>query len=434
MISLFIFKSNTRGMRYGIGTYINQLIGSLSIYPDIKIILVNFRSDKYKEFTLSNNLEQFTEIHIPSPIISSYSGFKNDKYSEKVVDLLTPFINKSDNIVFQINYLDALPLARTLKSRYKFPVLSIIHSAQWQFMFDGNKQNFKEIWSDREYSQRPDLKPIMQEKELYELSDLVVSVTDYMKEFIIRYYGLNEHKIKVIHNGIDNTLFHIPDKKERLELKKRLGFSIREKIILFSGRLDSSKGIYFLLEAFSEVVKRNDNTRLVLVGDDSGPDKIPQYLSHCSNMWGKVTFTGFIEYEHMLKFYQIADIGVIPSVYDHGTYVALEMIGHNIPLIVSDADGFEEFLTHDQCIFITQVVDDEGNIKFDKKDFAEAILSLLFDRKKAGRIISEYNKMIMNKLSSKRMASEYYSLLKDFGVMAKRSVTSINNVPEYSRP
>jgi len=121
-------------------------------------------------------------------------------------------------------------------------------------------------------------------------------------------------------------------------------------------------------------------------------------------------------------------------VYDHGTYVALEMIGHNIPLIVSDADGFEEFLTHDQCIFITQVVDDEGNIKFDKKDFAEAILSLLFDRKKAGRIISEYNKMIMNKLSSKRMASEYYSLLKDFGVMAKRSVTSINNVPEYSRP
>lgn len=419
-------------MRYGIGTYIKQLVGALSEFPDIKIILVNFHSCKYKEFVSFDISERYSELHIPSPRFLSYSNSKEEKYAARIVDLLDPLICISDSNVFQINYFDALPIARTLNSKYIFPVLSIIHSAQWQFLFDGNKQRFIEKWSDKKDSQKKEFIPIMEEKELYELSDMVISVTDYMKEFIIKYYGIHEDRIQVIHNGIDNAVFHNPSKKERSELKHNLGFSPEEKIILFSGRLDASKGIYFLLDAFAKVVKKFDKIRLVLVGDDSGPDKIHQYLAQCTNMWGKVTFTGFLKYEQILEFYQIADIGIIPSIYDHGTYVALEMIGHNLPLIVSNAQGFDEFLTDRQCIFLNQIIDEEGNISYSKSDFAEAILTLLFDKKLAKSVTRDYNNLIMYKLSSKRMGSEYYALIKNINHMVNKRVITKQSVQEYS--
>lgn len=410
MVSLIIFKSNSRGMRYGIGTYINHLINSLLKYNDICIILVNFHSDKFKEFNITKDLKKYKEINIPSPKLFSLLSLGTEKYAARIVDLLTPYINNSEGIIFQINHVDALPIAKILKTKYEYPVISIVHSAQWQFIFNGNKQKFEQSWDSN--IQNPHMKPIEEEKELYCLSNLIISVTDYMKEFLIKYYCIPEEKIIVIHNGIDDSIFHLPSVKEKLKIKNSLGFKKDEKIILFSGRLDQSKGLYFLIDAFREVVKIYSNIRLVLVGEDSGPDKITQYLNHCSNIWGKVTFTGFITYEQILKFYQIADIGIIPSIYDHGTYVALEMIGHNVPLIVSNTEGFDEFLSTEQCIYLNQIFDKEGDIGFEVNDIVNAILALIHDAKMSKKITYDYQSMIANRLSSKRMAAEYYSLFK----------------------
>jgi len=270
--------------------------------------------------------------------------------------------------------------------------------------------------SDYKDSEKGVLKSSKDERELYELSDKIISVTEYMKEFIIKYYNIPEEKIGVIHNGIDNTNFHILVKGEKDALKHSLGFRKDDKIVLFSGRLDSSKGIYYLLNAFAEVIKKFDNIQLVLIGEDSGPDKICQYLNHCENIWSKITFTGFLEYENVLKFYQIADIGIIPSIYDHCPFVALEMIGQNVPLIISNTEGLNEILTDDQSVYLTPLFDNEGYISFDKREIAQSILSLLYDDKKAKRITREYSELIRSQFSAQRMAGEMYSIFKSLSL------------------
>lgn len=414
MLSLFIFKSHARGMRYGIGTYINQLSKSLLEYTDLSLFLINYNSTDYKEFEVIIKGNRMKEIHIPSPKTTYGIGSVKEKYAERIVDLLSTIISTSNRIVFQVNSLDALPIARVLKSKFPFPVVSVIHSAEWQFIFKGNKKKFLEAWYRKGDLNNEKLEPILKEKELFELSDMIFSVTFYMRDFIVKHYHIPEEKVRVVHNGIDNSGFHILDNAEKLKLKKRLGFRKYEKIVLFSGRLDPSKGLYFLFDAFVEVLKQNNNVRLVLIGEDSGPEKICQYLTHCENIWSKVTFTGFLEQETILKFYQIADIGIMPSIYDHCPYVALEMISYNIPLIITNIEGLNEILTANQSVYLTPFFDNEGNILLDKSEIAHAILSLVNDKEKIKRISSEYQQLIINHFPAQQMAIEVYSALKSF--------------------
>jgi glycosyltransferase len=406
MISLFIFRTNMRGTRYGIGTYIKQLSLSLVKNTDTTIYLVDYHSSEYKEFTFNSKVSRLHEIHIPTPKTGFGNEKQKQKYASRVIDLLTVFINKELNVVFQVNYPDALPIVRQLKSRFSFPVISVVHSAQWHFIFDGNKQKFIEAWTNNRDTENDKLKPIAEEKELYELSDKIISVTDYMKDFIREYYHISEEKIEVIHNGIDSNVFHIQGKEEKAALKQSLGFSKDERIILFSGRLDASKGIYFLLDAFAKVNKQFDNIRLVLIGEDSGPDKICQFLNHCENIWSKISFTGFLESETVLKFYQVADVGIIPSIYDHCPYVALEMMGHNLPLIISNTEGLNEILKDDQSIYLEPLLDREGNITYNNNEITDAILSVLNNEEKRELLTRDHHELIRTKFSADRMALE----------------------------
>lgn len=413
-ISLFIFRPTGRGVHYGIGTYLKYLTEALLTRGDIHIYVVNYLSDRKKEFDVEIINPRLRYIHIP-PSRNSFKGDdQNQKYANRIVDFLTPFILSQPNVIFQTNYPDTLPIVKCLKSRFASKVISVVHSAQWQFIFEGNMKQFSEAWQDSKVRYSEKLKPIRAEKELYEISDKVISVTSYMRDFLMEYFGIPEKRIEVVHNGIDKKLHLIPDRRNRDDLKQRMGFDQNEKIILYAGRLDKWKGIYFLLDEFAELCNQHRNVRLVLVGEDSGPDKISQYLTHCKNNWSKVTFTGFVDFNTMQDLYQIADIGVIPSLYDHCPYVALEMISNNIPLIISDTEGLNEILTKDQCLYITPSIDDEGFVYFGKNVMKGALIKLLsaMDHPLEERL-DYYPEVIKSRFSAEIMGSKMYSILLD---------------------
>lgn len=414
MISLFILKPNIRGTQYGIGTYLRQLTNALLKFEDINIFIINYQSDIYKEFKVVALSQKLTEIFIPTPIIKIRDEKHTRKYATQVVKFLTPYLSIDTDSVIQVNYPDALPIVKQLKSRFSSKIISVIHSAQWHFMFQGNKQKFLKNWTDISGTYQGIHKWSEDEKELYDLSDKIVSVTTYMKFFLIKYYLIPEEKIRVIPNGIDNAIFQILDEEKKTAMKQNLGFFKDEKIVLFSGRLDASKGLYFLLDGFSEVVKTQKNVRLVIIGGDSPSDTICQFLSHCENIWSKVTFTGFLEYEKCLKFYMIADIGIMPSIYDHNPYVAIEMIGHNIPLVISNTEGLNEVLTDKQSVYLTPHFDNSGNLTFDRMEIANAILGLLNDEQKTKQMVKDYPELLRTRFSNQRMAEEMYSELISF--------------------
>lgn len=141
MITIYILKCKMRGIRYGIGTYINQLLELLK-YDDIKFTIINYHTDNSKEFSVNPKSSRLTEINIPTPFNKPNSEKGSLKYASRIIDLLSEFLPLNTNSIFITNFPDALPIVKQLKLQFpSVPIISVIHSAQWQFSFMANKKN-----------------------------------------------------------------------------------------------------------------------------------------------------------------------------------------------------------------------------------------------------------------------------------------------------
>ena len=405
MITLFIFKSGARGMQYGIGTYISELTDALLKIGDIKIFLVNYNNVISKEFIVKLNTECFTEICIPSPsLLISQSNSYDRKCATSVVRLLSDFIPQNGNVIFLINYLDDLSIAIKLKEKYYYPVISIVHFAMWQQLFAGNRKklvglNIDQPANNIEFT-------LSREKEFYKVSDHVVSVTSYMKDFLLKEYGINSEKITVIPNGLDFNKYKLISEEDRNTLRQKLGFGKKDIIVLFSGRIDSCKGIFFLLEAFEKACKQNQNLKLVLLGQGN----IQDCQKKLQTSFGKVIYTGFLSRELVSSFYHAADMGIVPSIYDHCPYTVLEMMANKIPLIVSQTNGLDEILDDNKCLFVNPVLSDEGDVSFNLDELSEAILLMVKNKPLRNEFVRNSYKNLIRRFASSRMAEEMNNL------------------------
>ncbi len=392
-------------MQYGIGTYIRELKDALLKMEAIKIILVSYHNIGVKEFSVTTISDNYLEINIPSPVINTSQNNSFDKkYASAVVRLLTDFIPKNSNVIFQINYLDDLPIANRLKDKYNYCIVSIVHFAQWQQLFNGNRNKLRGLNIDQPTNNVEFT--LSKEKEFYQITDHTVSVTRYMKDFIINDYGINPDKISVIPNGLGYTRFDLISDGERDILKRRLGFGMDDLVIMFSGRIDPCKGVLYLLEAFEEACKHKLNLKLVMLGQG----KIQECQKRIQSSFGRVIYTGFLPKELVTSFYQVADIGIVPSIYDHCPYTVLEMVANKIPLIASRINGLDEILDDTQCLFVNPVTSSTGDISFNIQDLSEAILKMAGDSNLRYELaLNSYDNLI-KKFTANRMAYEMNNL------------------------
>ena len=394
-------------MQYGIGTYIRELTEALLKYTDINLFLVNYRNSEVKEFSVETVSTRYSKITVPAPQYSSIQTILDEKrFASVVVNLLAGIIPRSGEVVFQMNSLDDLSIIEKLKETYSYPVISIVHFAQWQLFFKANKQRLKGLNIDNptnivEFT-------LKQEKKMYGLSDHIISVTRYMKAFLMEEYSINPDKITVVPNGLDISKYPEISQEEKAILKRKLGFGPEEKVIIFSGRVDPCKGIYFLIDAFMEACKYRDNLRLVIIGQGD----IQNCMNRTGSSFGKITYTGFIPSDNLMDFYKIADAGVVPSVYDHCPYTVLEMMAYKIPLIISRINGLDEMVGDGQCIFIDPDFGPDGEMSFDIKEIAEYILLIIGDEDRSKDITHDYHELMLNRFGPQKMATDFYSALK----------------------
>lgn len=177
------------------------------------------------------------------------------------------------------------------------------------------------------------------EKELYRLVDTIICLSEFTSSLLQDIYGISPDKIRFVPNGLKDERKHLT-LKERDVLKKQYHFSEKEKIILFVGRLDVIKGIGTLIQAFHILLRKNRNYRLVIVGDGD----FSSCLNRCEVDWSKVVFTGRLGKEQLYNFYQMADIGVMPSMHEQCSYVAIEMMMFGLPMVVSTTTGLKEMV------------------------------------------------------------------------------------------
>lgn len=166
-----------------------------------------------------------------------------------------------------------------------------------------------------------------------------------------------DDKIKVLKNCAKIELFSKKiTEEEKNELKEKLNIPRDNYVIIFTGRIVEEKGIKELLMAYDELNTKNV-TLLVIGSANFGAKTNTPYEKSISRMISQsrrsIIFTGFVHQTELYKYYNIADVAVMPSLFqDPAPLVCIETQATGTPLIATKVGGIPEYVTKDSAILI----------------------------------------------------------------------------------
>ena len=162
-------------------------------------------------------------------------------------------------------------------------------------------------------------------------ADLVL-VNSLAVEREIRARSLPVQRIEIVPNGVDGETF-----------SPGCDWPADDGYVLFIGRLVPQKGAALLLHAFSVVIHRYPESRLVIAGDG----ELELFLKRVTRYLGishRVSFVSWQTGRELVEVYRRAQFAVIPSYYEPFGLVALEAMACGRPVIASRTGGLKEII------------------------------------------------------------------------------------------
>ena len=186
-----------------------------------------------------------------------------------------------------------------------------------------------------------------------------------------------EKNIHIIPTGIEVDRFFIEniDRKMVVDLKKKLGITKKDTVIIFVGRLAQEKNIEFLLRCQKKFIKAKPNIKLMIVGDGPDREKLENYTTELG-IQSNVIFTGKVAWEDIPYYYHVADIFATASKSETQGLTVIEAMATNIPAVCIDDEAF-------QGTVIDQL---NGFIFKDENDYCDLILRLGISQKEREKI------------------------------------------------
>lgn len=169
-------------------------------------------------------------------------------------------------------------------------------------------------------------------------AERVITCSHYMRGHVADVYGLDEARISVIPNGIDPMDLQPVDDLETL----RSRFAAPdEKLVILVGRLVYEKGFQLALEALPPIIEHVGKVRFLVAGSGTHEAEL-KAQAHELGLMEHGQFLGWIGDDVLHSLYRIADLCVVPSLYEPFGLVALEAMASGCPCIVADTGGLRE--------------------------------------------------------------------------------------------
>ena len=203
-----------------------------------------------------------------------------------------------------------------------------------------------------------------------------------------------DRNVHIIPTGIEIEKFY--KEKNSLEkvnnLKKKLNINESDFVILFVGRIASEKSIDFLIKNQVNLVKKNKNCKLIIVG--SGPDlEELEKLSIKLKMNNNIIFTGKVPWNEVSLYYNMANVFTTASHTETQGLTVIEAMAASIPVVALDDEAFN-----------TTIINDLNGYLFkDKKEYCKYMDILMNNRDKCIKLGSQA------RISSNPYSSKYYA-------------------------
>jgi len=378
--SIFYLKKESAELQYGINSFLDTLIPSIVNLNQFEVFLIRYFEPTVTEFTVTEKGANFTEIAIPPPLFYVKSHKNDQRYANRVVDVLADLFGDAKPII-HINHINDFEMLQAIRTRFmNASLVTSIHSMLIETAFNGNKILIADYAREIRNVKNSYVK---KEADLLAMSNYIISVNRHHKMLMHESYAVEKEKIQVIPRGLAIATGATIVNDDKLNIRDRFYVNPEDKVILYAGRVDNSKGLKYLVGSLRIILKKNKNFKLIIAG---GGD-IESLLPYTTDIWAKIGFTGFIEKEQLFAQFRMADVGVLPSIYENDSLIAKEMILNKLPLIVSDCDGFREFFKdQENCLIVKNISEQNGDSHVSEEDLALAILKMTGDESFSNRV------------------------------------------------
>ncbi len=251
----------------------------------------------------------------------SWSTYISHKMAKKAVQIRKDY---GIDVVHGHDWM-MVPSSIAIKRSLRIPFVFTIHSTEKGRV--GLHSRFSRMINDLEWL------------GTYE-ADRIIAVSKEFRQEVKELFNPPDEKLNYIPNGVDIRKFDVEPVVNRDQF-----VADWEKMVLFVGRLTWQKGLEFLIWAMPKILERHPEAKFVIAGKGD----IGQYrrLTRALHVDHKVYFTGFVPDDVLVSLYKLADISVIPSIYEPFGIVALEASASKTPPVGSYTGGLKENIIHE---------------------------------------------------------------------------------------
>jgi starch synthase len=179
------------------------------------------------------------------------------------------------------------------------------------------------------------------EKTAIEMADAIIAVSKETKDDVLKYFNVDENKIKVIYNGINLQEYVVTNETSTL---KAYGIDQTKPYVLFVGRITRQKGIIHLVNAIKYI---DPETQIILcAGAPDTPDIAKEMEESVAEV--KKTRKNVIWIDKMLnkkeviQLYSHADVFCCPSIYEPFGIINIEAMACKTAVVASAVGGIKE--------------------------------------------------------------------------------------------
>ena len=301
---------------------------------------------------------KYTDKNKFQSIIGEIKSTKHDPLVRQIVNNGYEHISLNRNKFFDLSII--LKLAILLKKN-KVDVLNTHNAiACWHGNIAAKIANIPVVFTLRN-NQKENYKFLLKKKYKYEVpilldrvtmrvADKIVAVSKRLERTYIENEGIPEKKIMTIRNAVDLEIIdQFKGNRDRESIRQEMGIGATVTAVGIVGDLVERKGHACLIEAARIILKENDHTVFLIVGDGPLRGNLTQQIDRYS-IQKHFIFTGHVT--NVFHYVAAMDIFVLPSYAEGISRALMEAMAMGMPTVCSDNEGNMEAVDDGDTGFI----------------------------------------------------------------------------------
>lgn len=357
----------------GVNRYLSLWAKTLAQFVD-KVVCLQFEYNERLMFIHDEEKDGVCYITVPMPsnmlrMVGSRSKFQ--EYLEVIYPQIAHLFK--GRTLLHLHSINLIELGLKVRSLNDCQILLHLHCIPWRGLYNNNLERFRklnQIENKAKHLNPQDFTIIINEEDAYFKSDFISCVTLTGQHFLQK-LGVKKENTAVVYNGL----------KDRCEAFTRDYHLPQLPKILFVGSTHQSKGLAFALSALERVKRKGYEFEVLVAGNTNKQKDYHQKFPNLS-----LNFLGNLPYEELCVHYEEASIGVIASLQEQCSYVAIEMMMHSLPIVSTVVDGLGEMFTHNENALTVSLIEDGTQV--DVEQMSLHFIRLLNDytlRKRLGK-------------------------------------------------